>query len=77
MRRCASCGLDLGGKVSYPIHDLHYCTTVHCLSKGFNDNIHTMEPSMRERVGRRIQDMQIQNIRRHCMESVYGVGTTL
>lgn len=76
-RRCSACGQDLHGKVSYPIAHLHYCVSVHCLSKGFVDNIHILEASEMDRITRKVEDIRCRNIRTRVMESVYGVGTTL
>lgn len=77
IRRCDSCGLDLHGKVSYPILDVYVCTTVHCMSSGFVTHIHRLEPSERERIGRRIQDLQCAAIRHHQMAKAYGAHTMI
>lgn len=76
-RRCDSCGRDLYSKVSYPILDVHVCPTVHCMSRAFVNKIHQLEPSERERIGRRIQDLQCQAIRHYQMAKAYGVHTML
>ena len=76
-RRCAACWVDLHGKVSYPIAHLHYCVNIHCLSKGFVDNIHILESSERDRITRKVGDIRCRNIRTRVMEREYGVGTTL
>jgi hypothetical protein len=77
VRRCSACGNDLHGKVSYPIAHLHYCVNMHCLSKGFVDNIHILEASERERVTNKVHDIRCQARRQIVMEKVYGVGPTL
>ena len=76
-RECSSCGLDLHGKVSYPILDFYVCPTVHCMSRAFIANIAKLEPSERERIGRRIQDLQCNAIRQNQMAKAYGVHTML
>lgn len=76
-RRCAGCGIDLRGKVSYPILHLHSCPTVHCMSRVYIENIQKLEPSERERVGRKIQDAQYQEMRHYHMAKVYVEHTTL
>lgn len=76
-RRCAACGIDLPVKVSYPIAHLYYCVSVHCLSKGFVENIHILESSERDRITRKVGDIRCRNIRTRVMEREYGVGTTL
>lgn len=76
-RRCDSCSIDLHGKVSYPILDVHVCPTVHCMSRGFVTHIHKLEPSERERIGRRIQDLQCAAIRHHQMAKSYGAHTMI
>jgi len=77
VRRCSACSSSLHGKVSYPIADKHYCVDIHCLSHGFIENIHTLEPSERDRITRKVSDMRCQKRRQIVMEKVYGVGTTL
>ncbi len=76
-RRCNACGIDLHGKVSYPIMDKHYCVDIHCLSRGFVDNIHLLEASERDRITNKVHDMRCQKRRTIVMESIYGKGTTL
>ena len=76
-RVCASCHESLHGKVSYPILHLHSCPTIHCMSRVYIDNISKMDTSERERVGRRIQDAQYQEMRHYHMAKVYGEHTTL
>lgn len=76
-RRCDSCGLELHRKVSYPILDVYVCPTVHCMSRAFIANISKLEPSERERIGRRIQDLQCAAIRHHQMAKAYGAHTMI
>lgn len=75
IRRCPACGIGLHGKVAYPIMEHYYCATIHCLSRGYVDNIHKLEPSERERIGARINTLQYDRVRRNTMERVYGIGT--
>lgn len=77
VRRCSGCGINLHGKVSYPILHLHSCPTVHCMSRVFIDNISKMDTSEMERVGRKIQDAQCQAMRHHHMAQKIGVHTMI
>ena len=76
-RRCDSCSMDLHSKVAYPILNVYVCQTVHCMSRAFIENISKLEPSERERIGRRIQDLQCQAIRHHQMAKAYGAHTMI
>lgn len=71
VRRCSACGIDLHGKVSYPIAHLNYCSTLHCLSQGFVDNIHLLEPSERNRITKKVHELRCQNIRKSLLEMEY------
>ena len=74
IRRCAGCGNDLHGRVAYPILDLFSCTTVHCMSRVYVDNIHRLEPSEEERIGRHLQDRRCQEMRTYQMRKAYGTS---
>jgi hypothetical protein len=50
---------------------------MHCLSKGFVDNIHILEASERARITNKVHDIRCQARRQIVMEKAYGVGTTL
>jgi len=57
-RVCGSCGLDLSGHTAFPILGGWYCATLHCISKGFIDNVSLIEPSERDRITRYVQRMR-------------------
>lgn len=71
-RRCAACGVDLHGKVAYPVLageiTLLSCEAVHCLSKVFNDNVDRLTPEGRWQVTRHIQDLRCQTVRAQVCE---------
>lgn len=69
--------MDLHGKVSYPILDVHVCPTVHCMSRGFVKHIHQLEPSEQARIGKHLQDRRVRDIRDYQMRKVYGESYAL